>query len=118
MTVKECYEAMDGDYGDVLSRLRTDERIRKFLIKILSDQSYSLLCQAIDERNVEEAFRMAHTLKGISQNLSLTPLYHSSARLSDLLRDCTEYGDDVGPVMRQLSDDYARIEACIRLLAD
>ena len=46
MTVKECYEAIESDYNDVLSRLRTDERIQRFLLKVLEDGSYELLVGA------------------------------------------------------------------------
>ena len=34
MTVKECYEVMKGDYDDVMSRLRSDDRVKKFLLKV------------------------------------------------------------------------------------
>ncbi len=43
MTVKECYEQMGGNYDDVMSRLRTDERVIKFLGKVVSDTSFELL---------------------------------------------------------------------------
>ena len=43
MTVKECYEVMKGDYDDVISRLRTDDRVKKFLLKVLDDTSFSTL---------------------------------------------------------------------------
>ena len=43
MTVKECYDAMGADYEDVLGRLRKDERIQKFVLKLLNDKSYELL---------------------------------------------------------------------------
>ena len=56
MTVKECYEIMKGDYDDVLSRLRTDERIKKFLIKVLSDPSFLQLCSAMESQNMESPF--------------------------------------------------------------
>ena len=71
MTVKECYEIIGANYEEVESRLRTEERIKKFLLKVLNDKSYDLLCDSIKQKNMEEAFRAAHTLKGISQNLSL-----------------------------------------------
>ena len=57
MTVKECYEVMKGDYDDVLSRLRTDERIKKFLLRVLDDMSFTQLCNALEIRDMEEAFR-------------------------------------------------------------
>ena len=87
MTVKECYEIIGANYEEVESRLRTEERIKKFLLKVLNDKSYDLLCDSIKQKNMEEAFRAAHTLKGISQNLSLTTLYQSSNLLSEKLRE-------------------------------
>ena len=66
MTVKECYEIIGANYEEVESRLRTEERIKKFLLKVLNDKSYDLLCDSIKQKNMEEAFRAAHTLKGIS----------------------------------------------------
>ena len=71
MDVKQCYEKMGGDYDDVMSRLRTDERIKKFLLKVAEDKSFDNLCENLKTRNIEEAFRAAHTLKGVGLNLSL-----------------------------------------------
>ena len=31
MTIRECYDAMGGNYADVEGRLRTEERIKKFV---------------------------------------------------------------------------------------
>ena len=47
MTVKECYALIGADYDNVLSRLRTDERITKFLFKVAEDKSYELLCESL-----------------------------------------------------------------------
>lgn len=101
MTVKQCYEAMGANYEEVESRLRTEERIKKFLLKVLNDKSYDLLCSSIEQSNMEEAFRAAHTLKGISQNLSLTTLYHSTSILSDILRDNQQYNETASEAFEQ-----------------
>lgn len=79
MTIQECYEAIGGNYEDVLRRLRSEVLIRKFTLKFLEDQSYSLLKQALGDNNYEEAFRGAHTLKGVCQNLSFDRLYEVSS---------------------------------------
>ena len=118
MTVKECYNAMGGDYENVVGRLRTDERIRKFILKVLDDSSYALLCNSLEEHNVPEAFRAAHTLKGICQNLSLTKLYESSHEMAELLRNRQEYGEDIEPLMERVKEDYAMTVNCIRRLAE
>ena len=65
MTVKECYDAMGADYEDVLGRLRKDERIQKFVLKLLNDKSYELLINSMEAGDMNEAFRAAHTLKGV-----------------------------------------------------
>ena len=87
MTIQECYEAIGGNYEDVLRRLRSEALIRKFTLKFLEDQSYPLLKQALGDNNYEEAFRGAHTLKGVCQNLSFDRLYEVSSELTELLRD-------------------------------
>ena len=78
MTIQECYEAIGGNYEDVLRRLRSEALIRKFTLKFLEDQSYPLLKQALGDNNYEETFRGAHTLKGVCQNLSFDRLYEVS----------------------------------------
>ncbi len=116
MTLKECYEAMGGNYEEVMSRLRSEERVEKFLLKVLDDKSYELLLTSLEEKNIPEAFRAAHTLKGVSQNLSLTGLYHTSAVLSDVLRDRTEYGEDIEPPFEELKKVYEHTIGCISQL--
>ena len=75
MTLKECYTAIEGDYNDVMSRLMTEKLVSKFVVKFLNDESYNQLVDFMKSENIEEAFRAAHTLKGVSQNLSFTKLY-------------------------------------------
>ena len=106
MTVKECYDAMGADYEDVMRRLRTDERVKKFLLKILDDKTFHLLNQSMEEQNMDEAFRAAHTLKGVCQNLSLTRLYGSSNQLSEQLRENREYSQKVEELVAQVKEDY------------
>ena len=106
MTVNECYEAMGGDYEDVMRRLRTDERVKKFLLKVLDDKSFQLLTDSMAARNMDEAFRAAHTLKGICQNLSLNRLYHSSNELAEHLRNNSEYFQELETMVAQVKEDY------------
>ena len=116
MTVKECYEIMKGDYDDVLSRLRTDERIKKFLMRVPDDTSFVELCNALEKKDLESAFRAAHTLKGVSKNLSLSNLAYSSSNLTEALRGRTEYGDDIEPLFKKVKKDHALTIACIQML--
>lgn len=117
MTVKEFYEETGADYEDVMSRLRKEERIQKFLIKFLDDQSYALLCSSLEEKNMDEAFRAAHTLKGISQNLSLTNLYDAASHLSDRLKHQRDYGEEVQLLFEEVENEYKKTTECIRKLS-
>ena len=86
LSLKECYDAMGGDYEGVSERLRSENMVRKFALKFLEDRSYDLFCDAMADKNYEEAFRAAHTLKGICQNLGFTRLLKSSSEMSEALR--------------------------------
>ena len=116
MTVKECYDAIGADYDDVFSRLRKDDRIRKFLLKVLDDKSYELLENSVASKDMSEAFRAAHTLKGVCQNLSLTPLFQSASELAERLRNAQDYDEDMEPLLEQVKKDYTHMIDCIRQL--
>lgn len=116
MTVEECYAKMGGDYADVTSRLRTDERIKRFLLKVADDASFNNLCENIAAHNIEEAFRAAHTLKGVCSNLSLTMLQESASAITEMLRGKTEYSAEFEPYLDRVKEDYALTIDCIKNL--
>lgn len=78
MTMQECYKAIGENYEAVLGRLHSEALIQRFTLKFLEDQSYLQLKQALENKNYEDAFRSAHTLKGVCQNLSFDRLYEVS----------------------------------------
>ena len=51
MTMRECYEAIGGNYEDVLGRLHSEALIRRFILKFLEDQSYLQLKQTLEDKN-------------------------------------------------------------------
>ena len=65
MTMRECYEAIGGNYEDVLGRLHSEALIRRFALKFLEDQSYIQLKQALEK--VPEVYEM--TIEGIKKGL-------------------------------------------------
>ncbi len=111
MTLQECYAAFGGDYSDVSARLHSDRLVQKFVLKYLDDPSFDQLCAAMAEQNYEEAFRAAHTIKGVCQNLSFTKLLSSSSRLSDALRH--GYTPEAEPLLEELQGDYETVKTAI-----
>lgn len=117
MTIQECYEKMGGNYAEVVGRLRTDERVQKFLMLFMKDTSFQDLQHGIETNNVEEAFRAAHTLKGICGNLSLTKLLTIAEELTEALRGKPAVGPDVPPLYENAKAAYESIMQAIKDLA-
>lgn len=104
MTLEECYERFGGDYNEVVNRLCSRAFVEKFLLKFLGDKSFEDLHRYLDEGNLSEAFRAAHTLKGVCQNLGIRCLYESDYLVTEALRNGK---NDVTPEMLQKLDaDY------------
>ncbi len=86
MTIEMCYEEMGGNCQEVCMRIPSDTLIIKFVGSFLDDPSFATLRCAMDAGNLEEAFRAAHTLKGVCANLSFSKLQHSASQLTEVLR--------------------------------
>lgn len=111
MTLQECYAALGGDYEDVLNRLRSERLVQKFVLKFLQDGSYDLLVSSMAAEDYGEAFRAAHTIKGICQNLSFTRLYESSSALSEALRG--GFTPEAPALAEQVKADYVQVSSVI-----
>ena len=94
MNIKECYDSIGADFEDVLGRLGSEKLIERFALKFLDDDSYNNLKEALAEKNAENAFRAAHTLKGVCLNLGLKNLYTVSSDLTEKLRGRSLDGAD------------------------
>ncbi|MDE6435716.1 MAG: Hpt domain-containing protein [Lachnospiraceae bacterium] len=75
------------DVEGTLHRFMGNEALfMKFLTKFKSDPNYENLKTSLDNEDFEAAFRAAHTLKGVSANLGLTPITQPVSALTELLR--------------------------------
>lgn len=111
MTLQECYAALEGDYQGVLGRLTSERMVQKFVLKFLNDGSYDLLLRSMAEENWQEAFRAAHTIKGVCQNLSIDKLQASSSRLCESLRN--GYSPEADALAEEVRTDYGQTVAAI-----
>lgn len=113
MDLKECYAALGGDYEGVVARLGGEWLVQRFVRKFLADGSYDLLCQSLDEENYKDAFRAAHTLKGICQSLHFTQLYESSSSLCDMFRTGA-WRPEIDDMVAQVEADYKRVVRAVQ----
>ena len=85
--IQELYEKIEGDYEKAIYRMQNDDRIKKYLGFFVQDESFEQLKNALDNKDVEEAFRAAHTLKGISQNMAFNNFSILVEKITEELRE-------------------------------
>ena len=83
----------------------------KFLGKFLQDTNFAGLAEAVKEQDVEEAFRCAHTLKGVCGNLSMDELYKLVSVQTEFFRE--GYIQEGADMMEKVSAVYGRVKEAI-----
>lgn len=92
-----------------LQRCINNEQLYLTLVNRFLDQNtFPDLKAAIQDHDLEKAFHIAHSLKGVIGNLSLSPLYDVICQMTELLRNRTEM---------DYSDYIQRYEMSYSLLA-
>lgn len=80
-------EENGADVESTIRRFMGNEAMyQKFLGRFPTDPNYENLGQQIREQDYEEAFKSAHTLKGVSANLGLTPIFTVVSELVEEIR--------------------------------
>lgn len=116
MTISEFYRSVNGNYVEISSRFLNDDRIRKYLYIFLEDKTFTRLCKELDSQNTHKAFLQAHTLKGLSQNLSLTSLAIYSDEITQELRNGNL--QIAISLLPKLSEEYTQIISAIKKLKE
>lgn len=117
---KAALEEMGMDVNNTVKRFMGNETLYlKFLNKFQADQSVANIQQYIAEQNAEEAFKSAHTLKGVAANLGLDPIAQRASDIVELFRGKTQFSevdtDRLDTVNEELKSKY---EALMKLLTE
>lgn len=108
MTMQECYAALGGNFAEIKERLDSDTLIARFIAKFLEDGSYGSLCLALRDGQRADAFRAAHSLKGVCASLSFTRLHTSAEKMTECLRSASDtIPADAASLMEEVRRDYA-----------
>lgn len=76
------------DYDTGVDRFGGNEAMfEKFIRRYTEDTHHAELLATIDAKNSEQAFRVAHTLKGVVGNLSFTVYHQAITPLTELLKE-------------------------------
>lgn len=74
------------DLPDAMERMDNDAALyERLAFKYLNNTNYVDFVAAMEAKAYDDAYTAAHTLKGVSGNLSLKDLYKVSAAISDAL---------------------------------
>ena len=79
MKLKEFYREIGSSYADVTARLGNEEFVRYFVLLFKDDKSFEELKESLKKGLAADAFRAAHTLKGVAANLGFSALYEDAA---------------------------------------
>lgn len=84
--MKEFYTSIGSDYESVLYRLRSEERILKYLRLVTKDPSFIELIEGAQKGDSDQLFIAAHTIKGLALNFGLDNLANAASALTEYLR--------------------------------
>ena len=114
MTPEEFYKEIGADYQTALSRMMGNQGLlARMLKKFENDRNYEALEKAVENEDYGGVFAAAHTLKGVTGNLSFNRLYERVSEVVEPLR--REDLEEAGKKLPALTDAY---EELIRVLEE
>lgn len=76
------------DVQEALGRFMGNEALMmKFLLRFPQDENFGALKRALEAKNEEQAYRAAHTLKGLAGNLAMRSLFNQTCCVLADLRE-------------------------------
>ena len=81
----------------------------RLVSSLQTETGYDTLKSALDQGDLDEAFRTAHSLKGTLANLAITPLLEPVEEITELLRARTPM--DYTPLMNKILEERDRFRA-------
>ena len=103
MLTIDALRAYSADVDDGLKRCMNNEGFYlKLVEKVAADPSFEQLKEAVEGGDLGRGFELAHALKGVTANLSLTPVEEPVRDITELLRNRTE--TDYGPYLDRIGE--------------
>jgi len=105
--VRSKLESVGMNVGTAMERFMNNEALlERFLKKFVNDKSYQELVNAVERKDVDAAFAAAHTLKGVSANLSLDDLQKAADKQTECFRGKDfEAGAELMPLVTEVYEN-------------
>ncbi len=101
MVTIDKLNSFGADTTEGIARCCGSEALYIRLIKMIpNEKNFDNLEKALNENDLDKAFEAAHALKGVTGNLSLTPMFEKCCEMTELLRSRTQM--DYEPMLAEL----------------
>lgn len=111
------FERYGADYQSTMTRFMNSEKsYLRFLDMFLEDENLKKLGELLESNKLDDAFDAAHTLKGITANMGLTPLFNAVCDIVEPLRQ--RQRQDYSEKYRLVCDEFSRVRELRTQLAD
>jgi HPt (histidine-containing phosphotransfer) domain-containing protein len=115
--VLDSLKAAGADTEDGLKRcLGKEDFYLKMINLALKNENFELLRGALQAEDFAVAFERCHALKGVTANVSLTPLYDLISELTEKLRACSPADKEAekGSPAEKRGEDFLELYKKIR----
>lgn len=113
MEYREELENLGVNVAEGVDRVMGDEPLYEMMLGMFSDtiKEARILFGDFEQADIEELTAQVHSLKGMTGNLSLTPLYDGYVEMLGLLREGKVR--EAGQVMERMMPVQEKITSCI-----
>lgn len=107
MLTLEKLRELGANTEEGMARCRNNEEFYLKLVGMaLADDSFEKLAEAVEKKDLDEAFERAHALKGVLGNVSLTSLAEPVVEVTEELRARKDI--DYSPYIEKMNDLLAK----------
>lgn len=114
-TIKQILASHNVDVEQTINRFSGNEDLfEKHLFRLPSDPTYIQLQEAVANNDAGKSMEAVHTLKGVSGNLGITPLFKATSDMVAAIRNSSTEPLSVlfEPVQKAYDDIVAVLKNC------
>ena len=104
MITIEALREYGADVDTGLGRCMKNEALYLRLVGLIpAEANFKKLQEELEAKDLQKAFEAAHALKGVTGNLSLTPLYDPIVQITERLRakEDADYSAELAEILSQ-----------------
>lgn len=106
---RQIFEAYGGDYTATIKRFVGNEKMYLRILNMLfANENLQNLQDSVEQEDWDGAFAAAHTLKGVTGNLGLQPLYAAVCAIVEPLR--SKEKADYRTLYANIAAEFSRAE--------